>query len=252
MHSDILSNLVITKIYSATTMYTKKNTKIKRSDRSRWAIVIKYEGETTYFSNGKAFTSNINNIFILPKGCSYEGCCTRSGHFSIIEFESEGIYSEILGFHVKNSEKILKLFKEVEYKRTLRKPMYETESIRDTYSILLMLTQSASKRYLPTEKIEKIRPALDYIAKNYNTNIKNDDLARLTGLSTVYFRKLFTEVLGTSPISYISELRIKKAKEMLKSDYTSITDVAQSLGYLNIYDFSRAFKKYTGTPPSKY
>ena len=233
-------------------MYTKKNTKIKRSDRSRWAIVIKYEGETTYFSNGKAFTSDINNIFILPKGCSYEGCCTHSGHFSIIEFESVSMCSDILGFNVKNGEKILKLFKEVEYKRTLRKPMYEPESIRDTYSILLLLTQTTSKKYLPTEKIEKIRPALDYIAKNYNTNIKNEDLARLTGLSTVYFRKLFTEILGTSPISYINELRIKKAKEMLKSDYTSITDIAQSLGYLNIYDFSRVFKKYTGTPPSKY
>ena len=58
--------------------------------------------------------------------------------------------------------------------------------------------------------------------------------------------------MGTSPISYVHELRIKKAKEMLKSDYGSITDIAQSLGYLNIYDFSRTFKKYVGISPSKY
>ncbi|MBO5199079.1 MAG: helix-turn-helix domain-containing protein [Lachnospiraceae bacterium] len=44
--------------------------------------------------------------------------------------------------------------------------------------------------------------------------------------SAFYFRKLFTEVLGTSPIAYVHELRIKKAKEMLKSDYGSITDAA--------------------------
>lgn len=252
MNLDILSNLIITKVNSATTMYTEKNTKTQKNNRPRWAIVIKYEGETVYVSKGKTYLSDINNLVILPKGCSYEWYCTNSGHFAIIEFESEVVCDEIFKFPVNNSEKILRLFKELEYKRTLKKPMYEAESIRDTYSILLMLTQTMSKKYLPAEKLNKISPALDYIAKNYNTDIKNDDLARLTGISTVYFRKLFTEVVGTSPITYIHELRIKKAKEMLKSDYSSIAEIAQSLGYLNIYDFSRAFKKHVGISPSKY
>ncbi len=252
MNLEILSDLIITKVYSATTMYTEKNAKTKRNNRQNWAIVIKYEGETLYDTGRKIYLSNINNLVILPKGCSYEWCCTNSGHYSIIEFESKLTCNDIFVFPVKNSEKILKLFKELEYKRTLRKSMCEAESIRDTYSIILMLTQAVPEKYLPIEKRNKISPALDYIAKNYNTDIKNDDLAQITGLSTVYFRKLFTDIIGISPINYIHELRIKKAKEMLKSDYGSITDIAQSLGYLNIYDFSRAFKKYVGVAPSKY
>lgn len=252
MGLDVLSNLVITKIYSATTMYTEKNTKTKRTNRPCWAIVIKYEGETIYTSKENSYLSNANNLVILPKGCSYEWQCTHSGHFSIIEFESDLVCDDIFSFPVKNSEKILRLFKELEYKRTLSNLMYEAESIRDTYSILLMLTQSMQKKYLPAEKISKISPALEYIAKNYNRNIKNDVLANLCNLSTVYFRKLFTEIMCTSPIAYVHELRIKKAKEMLKSDYGSVTNIAGSLGYLNIYDFSRTFKKYTGVSPSKY
>ncbi|MBQ4528493.1 MAG: helix-turn-helix transcriptional regulator [Clostridia bacterium] len=252
MNLSILSDLIITKVYSATTMYTVKNTKTKRNNRPCWAIVIKYEGETIYTVKNKDYLSDINNFVILPKGCSYDWHCTKSGHFSIIEFESEPVFDDIIALHVKNSEKYLKVFKELEYKRTLKKQMYEIESIRDTYSILLMLIQSVNTKYLPAEKINKIDPALDYIAKNYNHNIKNDVLANLCNLSTVYFRKLFTKTMGTSPIAYVHELRIKKAKEMLKSDYSSITDIAQSLGYLNIYDFSRAFKKYTGISPSKF
>ena len=252
MNSEILSDLIITKVYSATTMYTEKNAKTKRNNRQNWAFVIKYEGETLYDTGRKIYISNVNNLVILPKGCSYEWCCTNSGHYSIIEFESALTCNDIFVFSVKNSEKILKLFKELEYKRNLRKSMCEAESIRDTYSILLMLTQTMPEKYLPTEKRNKINPALDYIAKNYNRNIKNDDLARISGVSTVYFRKLFTDIVGTSPINSIHELRIKKAKEMLKSDYGSITDIAQSLGYLNIYDFSRTFKKYVGVSPSKY
>jgi len=252
MNLENLSDLIIAKVYSATTMYTEKNAKTERNNRPNWAIVIKYEGETLYTFKGKTYLSDINNLVILPKGCCYEWRCTHSGHFSIIEFESELTCGDPFSFSVKNSDKILKLFKELEYKRTLKRPMYEIESIRDTYSILLMLIQSVQKKYMPTEKRSKISPALDYIAKNYNTDIRNDDLAQLTGLSTVYFRKLFTDVVGTSPITYIHELRIKKAKEMLNSDYGSISDIAQSLGYLNIYDFSRAFKKYVGISPSKY
>ena len=113
MNLKILSDLIITKVYSATTMYTEKSAKVKRNNRSKWAIVIKYEGETQYVSGGKSYLSDINNLVILPKGCSYEWCCTHSGHFSIIEFESELVCSTIFSFSVKNSEKILRLFKEL-------------------------------------------------------------------------------------------------------------------------------------------
>ena len=95
MNLEILSDLIITKVYSATTMYTEANTKNQRNNRQNWAIVIKYEGETIYTAKGKTYLSDINNIAILPKGCSYEWCCTHSGHFLIIEFESELICGDI-------------------------------------------------------------------------------------------------------------------------------------------------------------
>lgn len=252
MNSCDLSDLVITKVYSASTLYTPENTKLKRNDRQQWAVVIKYEGETVYTSNGKQFLSDLNHMVLLPKGCSYDWQCTISGHFSIIEFECEQVFSEPLSFLVKNSEKILKMFKDLEYKRNLKKPMVEIESIRDTYSILLSLEQTESEPYFPGEKQQKIAPAIEYISQNYHKSITNDALAALTGLSTVYFRKLFTGAMGVSPITYVHQFRIEKAKEMLKSDYGTLSDIAQSLGYPSLYDFSRAFKKYTGVAPSKY
>ena len=252
MNIELLSNLVITKVHSVSTLYTPENTKLKRNDRPRWAVVIKYEGETVYTSNGKHFLSDIGHIVILPKGCSYDWQCTRSGHFSIIEFESEPTFCEPISFSVKNGEKILKMFKDLEYKRNLKKPMVELESIRDTYSIILALIQAVSEHYLPTEKQQKIAHAVKYISQHYNENITNEVLAAACGMSTVYFRKLFTRVLGVSPIAYARKLRIEKAKEMLKSDYGNISDVALSLGYSSLYDFSRDFKKHTGIAPSKY
>lgn len=252
MNLDVLSDLIITRVISATTMYTEKNVKTQRNNRQNWALVIKHEGETVYTSNGKTYLSDMNNLVILPKGCSYEWHCTQSGHFSIIEFQSDSVCDDIFRFSVANGEKFLKLFKDVEYKRTLKTQMYRAESIRDVYSILLLLVQSVQKKYFPSEKLGKLTPAIDYIAKNYDKPVKNEELAGLCNISTVYFRKLFTEIMGTSPIAYVHELRIKKAKEMLRSDHGSLTNIAESLGYLNIYDFSRAFKKHTGVSPLKY
>lgn len=250
MELNILSEMIINKVHSVFELYSEKGAGNRRISRERWGIIFKYEGETVYTSNGKKYISNRNNIVILPKGCSYEWLCTSAGHFKNIEFECDKECNEIFCIDIKDSEKILNLFKKMEYIRTAKNPMYEIESIRDTYSMILLFVNQ--KKYLPSEKYDKISPAVEYIAENYNTSITNEKLAELTGLSAVYFRKLFSEFFGTSPISYVHELRIKKAKEMLGGDYGSISDIAESLGYLNIYDFSRVFKKYTGIPPSKY
>ncbi|MBQ9760224.1 MAG: helix-turn-helix transcriptional regulator [Clostridia bacterium] len=231
-------------------MYTPSGNITKRKDRPRWAVVIKYEGETVYTCNGKRFLSDANHLIVLPRGCTYEWKCTKSGHCAIIEIESDATYLEPIPFSVKNSEKIQKAFQALEHKRNLKAPTVELESIRDTYSIILMLLQA--EHYLPSEKRLRIEPAIEYISKNYNKPITNDELASLTGMSTVSFRKIFTQTTGISPIAYHHQLRIEKAKEMLKSDYGTLSDLAQSLGYAGLYDFSRDFKNHTGVAPSKY
>ncbi len=249
---DKLSNLIIKKVYSVTTMYNEKNTRVSRKNRPCWAIVIKYEGETVYYQDENQYISNINNMVILPKGCDYKWECTKSGHYSIIEFDCDDVDKKIYLFSVKNGEKILTLFKSLEQKQLIGNYLYKMETVKETYSVILRLLSESVGRYVPKGKEKRLLPVIEYISNNYNMEIKNDDLAKLTGLSTVYFRKLFTEVYGISPISYVKNIRIKKAKEMLRSDYSGITDIALSLGYSNIYDFSRDFKKHVGVSPSKF
>ena len=250
--TDILSKLVITELQSASTRYTVKNAKSRKKDRHCWAVYIKYEGETIYRANGKEYLSDRDHIVVLPKGSCYEWQCTRAGHVSVVEFDSEVCSEEPMCVHVKNSDKLLAMFKELEHRHNLRRPMYEMECIRDAYNIILYLAQFGSERYVPSHKQQKLFPVLEHISQNYDRHITNDSLAAIAGMSTVYFRKLFAEVMGESPIAYTKRFRIEKAKELLKSDYATISEVAQSLGYSSLYDFSRDFKKQTGIAPSKY
>ena len=252
MNTDILSNLIITDVHYANTIFNEQSKKAHRNYRSCWAVLLKYEGETVYTCNGKEYISNANHPIILPKGSSYDWICTKSGHYTIIEFDCNLEYNDIFRFTLKDSEKFLRLLKETEYICNVKAAMYKMQSIKNTYSLILSLLRDFQDKYLPEEKQRKIIPALDFMASNISDRFSNEQLAKICGMSTVYFRKIFTQVMGISPVAYACEMRIKKAREMLKSDYVSITDIALSLGYNNIYDFSRDFKKHTGVPPTKY
>lgn len=231
-------------------MYSEKGVGAKRKNRPLWAMVIKYEGETRYYANGKTYLSDNHHITLLPKGCDYSWRCIEPGHFCIIEFDSDATASEIFTFSVKNSEVFLNTMKRAETDRALQKPTCRLDALRDLYGMLASLMKT--NRYVPSAKEQKIQPAVTYILKNYDKGIRNEALAAVVGVSTVYFRKLFREVMGMSPTAFIQSVKMKKAMEMLQSDYASITAIAYSLGYNNVYEFSRSFKNYTGISPTGY
>ncbi len=247
----ILSNLIVERVYAAATLFSDTGAKAKRRDRPYWGLLLKYEGETVYESDGKTVLSNARNMVILPRGCHYEWRCVQGGHYVIIEFQAQATYPNPIGIPIAGAEHVLRAFKALETKRLGKKPLTEMESIRDVYSILLELIELV-QRGVPSQKAQKLAPAMEHIARNFHREVRNDELAALCGFSTVYFRKLFHEVYGVSPIAYCRSLRIRRAQEMLRSDFTAITEVALALGYPNIYDFSRDFKRHTGVSPTEY
>ena len=252
MNDIILSDLVITGIRSASTIYNPENAKARRIDRVRWAVAIKYEGATVYETESRKYRSDARHPIILPRGCSYTWQCIESGHCAIIEFDSELVCEEPFTFSFKSIDKLMNVFKTIEQRLSTDSPTARLESIRDLYDIVLMLTGSSHEGYVPGRNKERVEAAIAYIVQNYDKRITNEQLANIAGVSTVYFRKMFYEQVGISPISYVKRIRIEKAKDMLMSDYGSLTYLAQSLGYTSLYDFSRDFKKHTGLSPSKY
>ena len=68
----------------------------------------------------------------------------------------------------------------------------------------------------------------------------------------MYFRRLFKEKYGISPMRYINVNRLKRAKNLLIEDEMSISEISQYCGFLDGYSFSRVFKKWVGISPSEY
>ena len=225
----------------------------RRKYRNCWGIALKAGGQTCYRQGQRQLLSDKNHVILLPKGAEYEWTCTEPGECIIIDFEALETDRTIRSVEINDESFILASFAKMEKCLTLEHPAGRLEAMQLLYGILLFLAKSANTLYVPKTKQKVLAPAMDHILENYaDPGICNDRLAALCGISTVYFRKTFESVYGTSPIRYLHELRINKAKSILSGDYSSIGQVAQSVGYSSVYHFSKMFRLYTGVSPSSY
>jgi AraC family transcriptional regulator len=78
------------------------------------------------------------------------------------------------------------------------------------------------------------------------------EMAAKVGLSPLHFQKLFKQVTGVSPIHYLNDLRLEKARELLETSFLQIKQIGVQTGLTNDSHFSRDFKRKYGTTPTKY
>jgi AraC-like DNA-binding protein len=71
-------------------------------------------------------------------------------------------------------------------------------------------------------------------------------------LSREHFVRLFSDRMGMPPMRYYSRLKIEAARAMLSSTNLRVQEIADKLGYVNQFNFTRAFRRVSGMSPSNY
>lgn len=243
----------VLRVLSVNTIFTEKHATAHRNERQNTALVLKWEGETVYTdASGACILSNATHPVLLPRTSRYRWECTRAGRCTIVEFDTDFASEKIIGWEISDSERLLQSTRNLELECLHKKPYWHYRACATVNKMLYEILTAASGAYVPSDKLGKIKPAVDYMAAHYNEELSNEFLAGLTEVSTVYFRKLFTAAYGMPPMQYLAHMRIEKAREMLKSDYGTLSGVAASVGYPNVFHFSKAFKQQTGISPGAY
>lgn len=98
---------------------------------------------------------------------------------------------------------------------------------------------------------EAIHEVANYIRQNPGIAHRVEDLATRAQLSPRYFSMKFKELIGMSVQTYMIRTRIERAQHLLMHAGMNVTEVADALGYRDIFFFSRQFKQYTGRSPSE-
>ncbi|WP_046226960.1 helix-turn-helix domain-containing protein [Paenibacillus dauci] len=99
---------------------------------------------------------------------------------------------------------------------------------------------------------DRVDVVASYIASHYRRNLELQELADLAGCSIRQLQRRFKQEKQLGPMEYVSKLRMENASRMLQYTDASIGEIADRIGYRDMYYFSRVFKKHYGVSPLRY
>ena len=120
--------------------------------------------------------------------------------------------------------------------------------MRDTEGV--KVTRSEDSRELGQTSITELIVA--YLKENIYGRITLSDICNKFFMGKSQLCKLFDEYIGTGPIEYYTNLKMKEAKKLLSKGEFTVSRISDMLGYSSIHNFSRAFKKANGVSPVEY
>ncbi len=91
-----------------------------------------------------------------------------------------------------------------------------------------------------------------HIEKKLADKLSLDELAEFSGMSRAWFAREFNQRYGCPPHRYIVQRRIERAKQLLRNERMSFTDIAYEVGFSGQSHFSTAFKAIEGCTPNHY
>jgi YesN/AraC family two-component response regulator len=97
-----------------------------------------------------------------------------------------------------------------------------------------------------------VQRMLDYIHEHYSRPMQLGDVAAVLNMNVAYISSLFHATTGVTFHHYLEELRLAKAKELLRDPLKRIGEVAYAVGYANPNYFQAAFKACLGASPSAW
>lgn len=218
-------------------------------------------GGATYTSkNGERFTVREGELVYAPKGSEYtihfynpDGDKTETIGLRFELFDEDGadilMPSGIL--HFSKNEVFPLLFNDV------KRLYYSATQIPVKYDGILYALFSELGDLENEERVDKthfacIQKGVEYLSAHFNENTSIEALAAMCHISSVYFRKLFKQCMGRSPVQYRSELRLKRAQDYLLYGDDAVSEIADTLGYFSPAYFIKQFKEKYGCSPYAY
>lgn len=140
----------------------------------------------------------------------------------------------------------------VDYYEKLRR-IDDIRSLRLWVTNYLSWVADYSNSQLDVVQTDAVTRAKHYIMEHYqNPDLALKEVAEYVDLSEKYFTTKFTKECGETFLSYLTGLRVQKAKELIKTTTFKMYEIGEMVGYNNPEHFNRIFKKSTGMSPAQY
>lgn len=133
------------------------------------------------------------------------------------------------------------------------KPLNYEISVRAlVLALLTQLMRLRSEQGPTVSSSMPIAPALEYINSHYMDNFSIEDLADVCHMSASHFRKLFSAIMGISPLEHLNRTRILRACSLLRMTEDSVLHISDQVGFRSLSSFNRHFSAMMGEAPTEW
>ena len=223
-----------------------------RGTRPYFMLHYIISGRGVYYTPNDRHEVKSGQIFVvLPnESIAYEADKKDPWRYSWVCFESTLDLSEVLSKPVIDMPECAHIFNAFSdcTNVTHDREWYICGKIYELLSLI-----DAHRASNKNQTYKYVRMAQNYIDIYYgDSDLRVSEMARNLNLDRAYFSKIFSKHTGKSPQQYIVELRLDRAADMIVNQGLSPGEAAQHVGYGDIFNFSKMFKRRFGVPPSAY
>jgi AraC family transcriptional regulator len=124
--------------------------------------------------------------------------------------------------------------------------------ISEYIKLIDLNNQAFVKTNITKQQLEIADEMKNLLEINVFGSLNINEISEVFGYSRSHCTRIFTQVHGSSPRQYYTNLKIKKAKELLLLTNKGIDEISSKLGFSSLFHFSRQFKRWTAKSPSEY
>ncbi len=214
------------------------------------ALSIRLKGGATFFLDGKeTLRVEEGDITFAPAYLDFRKQAEEGKILAIHFTAKEELPHEMLRFQPQDPQEFIENFKALHQAWSRKQLGYEHQSKMILHKIFYEMEQEWAEKK-PSTLHGRLTEISNYIHRHFtDEDLSVERLASRFGMSDTYFRKLFLGEFGTTPLKYVNALRLDYAKELLRSGYYTIEEIAERCGFNNINYFSFFIKKETGLAP---
>jgi AraC family transcriptional regulator len=229
---------------------------------------VRSDGETTINGGNRSTLADVRGkLTFVPSGSSLEGWSRfKSRMPSVVAVHLGPPLSDQHATDISNVPPSL-YFENNKLKATLQKLQgvldgsgVDDPAYAETLGLLLLWelrhdAESKRSQLKPTcggLTLLQLKRVKEFVDAHISNEITISDLAAVAGLSQFHFIRAFKDSVGLSPYQYILSERTRHARELLSTDQLSIADVARAVGFSDVSQLKRVFRKFVGVTPTAF
>jgi AraC-like DNA-binding protein len=239
-----MEKIIITAVADCFFARDPRGHKIEINQRKYACFIVTVKGKIRFTFRDCVLICDKDHPIFLPCGACYRNECLDSAESYVFNFLTKDTHSP-MSLSPPSEMQAKKAFEQIS--------RGHSSSFGDEARLLgelyfLMSALFAVPAFTPSEKV--LKASREYIDHHYaSPSLSVKSISEYCFVSESYLRKLFSDKLGRSPFQYITDVRMQKAETLLY-EKRPIVEIARLVGYSDVYQFSRAYKRYYGYAPS--